>query len=142
MPIMVASDVIVQNKGKILIEKRGSEPFKGLFCLPGGRWEEGERIEETAKREVKEEAGIDIEIKDILGVYSDPKRDPRGHTLTVVFIADAKSEEIKAGSDAAEVFWIEPEKLELDEMAFDHGRIIKDYIEWLDKKETFWSSKG
>ncbi|MBU5688366.1 MAG: NUDIX hydrolase [Candidatus Aenigmarchaeota archaeon] len=142
MPIMVASDVIVQNKGKILIEKRGSEPFKGLFCLPGGRWEEGERIEETAKREVKEEAGIDIEIKDILGVYSDPKRDPRGHTLTVVFIADAENEEIKAGSDAAEVFWIEPEKLELDEMAFDHGRIIKDYIEWLDKKETFWSSKG
>jgi ADP-ribose pyrophosphatase YjhB (NUDIX family) len=139
--MVVASDVIIQHKGKILLIKRGIEPYKGMPCLPGGRHKEDERIEETAKREVKEETGLDVELKEILGVYSDPSRDPRAHTLSVVFIADSNTDQAKAGDDAASFEWIEPEKIELDKLAFDHGKIIKNYIQWLDKKETFWSSK-
>ncbi len=140
--MVVAADVIVQYKGKILIEKRGSDPFKGMFCLPGGRHDEGERIEETAIREIKEEAGLDIKLRHILGVYSDPKRDPRGHTLSVVFIADAKSDKARAASDAADVFWVEPAKIAKENLAFDHKKIIKDYLKWLKNGQTFWSSKG
>jgi ADP-ribose pyrophosphatase YjhB (NUDIX family) len=139
--MVVAADVIVQYKSKILLIKRGIKPYKGMYCLPGGKHEEGEKIEETAKREVKEETALDVELKEILGVYSDPQRDPRAHTLSVVFIADSNTDKAKAGSDAASFEWIEPEKIELDKLAFDHGKIIKDYIRWLDKKETFWSSK-
>ncbi|MCS7123632.1 MAG: NUDIX hydrolase, partial [Candidatus Aenigmarchaeota archaeon] len=86
--IVVASDVIVRNNDKILIVKRGKQPYKGMFCLPGGRHEKGETIEETALREVREEACIEIELKEILGVYSSTDRDPRFHALTVVFIAN------------------------------------------------------
>lgn len=139
--MVVAADVIVEDKGKILIIKRGAEPYKGMPSLPGGRHKEGEKIEETAMREIKEETGLDIELTDILGVYSDPNRDPRWHTMSVVFIARVKNGEAKAGDDAASVEWIEANKIELDQLAFDHGKVIKDYLEWCDKKDTFWSSK-
>lgn len=139
--IIVAADVIVENEGKILIIRRGGEPYKGMRCLPGGRHEEGERIEETAIREIKEETALDIELTDILGVYSDPNRDPRWHAMSVVFIAKVKGGEAKAGNDAASIEWIEANKIELDQLAFDHGKVIKDYLEWCDKKDTFWSSK-
>ncbi len=139
--LVVATDVIVHHKGRILLVKRGFEPYKGMWCLPGGRHEEGERIEETAKREVKEETGLDVELKEILGVYSDPSRDPRFHALTVVFIAESDTDKAKAGSDAASLEWIEPERINPVELAFDHGKIVKHYIKWLEKGGTFWSSK-
>ncbi|MCX8178674.1 MAG: NUDIX hydrolase [Candidatus Aenigmarchaeota archaeon] len=139
--MVVAADVIIEHKGKILIIKRGNDPFKGMPALPGGRHEKDETIEQTAKREIKEETGLDVELTDILGVYSDKNRDPREHTLSVVFIAKPRNDNAKPSSDAAGIEWIEPEKIELDRLAFDHGKIIKDYLEWCDKKDTFWSSK-
>jgi ADP-ribose pyrophosphatase YjhB (NUDIX family) len=137
----VAADVIVRYKGKILLVKRGIEPYKGRFCFPGGGHEKWERIEETAKREVKEETGLDVELKEILGVYSDPERDPRAHTLSVVFIADSNTDKARAGDDAVDLKWIEPGKINIDELAFDHGKILKHYLQWLEKRGTFWSSK-
>ena len=90
----------------------------------------GERVEEAAIREAKEETGLDVKLKDLLYVYSDPKRDPRFHTITTVFIAEAQG--TPRGMDDAEkakVFGIE--KIPFDELVFDHAKILKDYLLYL-----------
>ena len=82
-----AVDAIIQMDTQILLVKRKNEPFRGYMAIPGGFVNEGETVEDAAKREVREETSLDIELVDILGVYSDPKRDPRGHIMSTVFIA-------------------------------------------------------
>jgi len=139
--VVVTSDVIVEKGDKILLEIRGVEPFKGMFCLPGGKHEKNEKIEETAIREVKEETSLDVELTDILGVYSDVKRDPRFHSISVVFIAKVKSGTAKAGSDAVDVKWIKIKDVDFNKLAFDHAKIINDYIKWCSKRGTYWSSR-
>lgn len=84
-PIPVV-DVIIEEDSMILFARRKKEPFKGHLGFPGGFVNLGETIEEAAKREVKEETSLDIELIGILGAYSDPKRDPRGHIMSTVFI--------------------------------------------------------
>ena len=79
-------DIIIQMNSRILLVKRKNEPFRGYMAIPGGFVNEGETVEDPAKREVKEETSLNIELIDILGVYSDPKRDPRGHNMSTVFI--------------------------------------------------------
>jgi ADP-ribose pyrophosphatase YjhB (NUDIX family) len=87
-----------------------------------------------------EETALDIEPTDILGVYSDPNRDPRGHRVTTVFIANVEAGEPKEGDDAASVQWF-PINDEL-ELAFDHNKILNHYRQRKESKETFWSSKN
>jgi ADP-ribose pyrophosphatase YjhB (NUDIX family) len=82
-------DTIIQKDSQILLVKRKKEPFKGFLAFPGGFVNEGERIEDAAKREAKEETSLDIELVDILGVYSDPNRDPRGHICCYLFLVSA-----------------------------------------------------
>jgi ADP-ribose pyrophosphatase YjhB (NUDIX family) len=106
-PIPVV-DVIIQQDSKILFAKRKKEPFKGYLGLPGGFVNIGETVEDAARREVKEETSLDIELTDILGVYSDPQRDTRGHIMSTVFIGWVPSNEnaknkAKAQSDASEL---------------------------------------
>src|SRR6478672_160271 len=84
-------DVIIQMDSRILLVKRKNEPFREYLAIPGGFVNEGETVEDAAKREVKEETSLDIELIDILGVYSDPARDPRGHMMSTVFIAKISS---------------------------------------------------
>ena len=84
-PIPVV-DTIIQHESKVLFAKRKNDPFKGYLGLPGGFVNSGETIEEATRREVKEETSLDIELTDILGVFSDPQRDPRGHIMSTVFI--------------------------------------------------------
>lgn len=79
-------DVIIQQESTILLARRKKDPFKGYLGLPEGFVNIGETIEEAARRELKEETSLDVELTDILGVYSDPKRDPRGHIISTVFI--------------------------------------------------------
>jgi len=81
-------DAINHKNSQILLIERKKEPFKGYMVLPGGFVNEGERVEDAAKREVKEETSLDIVLLEILGVYSEPKRDPRGHVMSTVFIGD------------------------------------------------------
>lgn len=129
-PSITVDGVIFKN-GKILLIKRKNEPFKGKWALPGGFVEYGERCEDAAVREVKEETGMNAKIRKLVGVYSDPDRDPRGHTISVVYIMDADGEE-KAGDDASDAKWFDISAL--PEVAFDHGKIINDAIK-LAKKE-------
>jgi 8-oxo-dGTP diphosphatase len=138
-------DTIIQKDSQILLVKRKNEPFKGYFAVPGGFVNEGERVEEAAKREAKEETSLDIELVDILGVYSDPNRDPRGHIMSTVFIGEISynNEKIEplAQDDAVAIEWIDLQKVETTSLAFDHEKIISDYKKWKRSGGTFWSSK-
>jgi 8-oxo-dGTP diphosphatase len=138
-------DIIIQKDSQILLVKRKKEPFRGLFALPGGFVNEGERVEDAAKREAKEETSLDIELVDILGVYSDPNRDPRGHLMSTVFvgkIAHNNKAEALAQDDADEIEWINFEEVDTSSLAFDHQKIISDYKKWKTSGGTFWSSRG
>ena len=116
-------DALIIYDGKLVLVKRKNAPYQDRFALPGGFVEVGETVEEAVAREAKEETGLDIEIIKLLGVYSDPSRDPRGHTVTICFLAKG-SGNLKAGSDAKEtgLFGLN----EIPELAFDHNKIIKD----------------
>jgi len=134
-------DLIIEKNDKIVLVRRGREPFKGKLALPGGFVNEGELIENRAILEAKEETSLDVELKEILGVYSVPDRDPRGPLMTTVFIAKPISGTIKGGDDAAEAFWIKIDEKILNELSFDHKKIITDYLKWKKGKGTFWSTK-
>jgi len=121
----VAVDGVLIKNGKILLIKRKNEPFKDKWALPGGFVEYGERVEDAVLREFQEEVGIKAKIKKLLGVYSEPDRDPRGHVISVVFLLEAEGEP-KAGDDAADAKFFSLNNL--PPLAFDHEKIIKDAI--------------
>lgn len=132
-------DAIMQKGSKVLMVRRKKDPFKDMLALPGGFINEGETAEGAMKREVLEETSLEVEPIEILGVYSDPARDPRRHTLTVVFVAIITGGSEKASDDAAGLEWVEfasPSRL-----AFDHAQIIADYRKWRVSAGTFWSSR-
>lgn len=136
-------DAILQKGSGVLMIRRKKDPFKGKLALPGGFVNEGETAEDAVRREVREEASLEVEPIDILGVYSDPGRDPRKHTLSIAFVCITLSDGEKAGDDAASLEWIElsdVEKLK-DEIAFDHAQMLADYRRWKGSQGTFWSSK-
>ena len=105
------------------------------WALPGGFVEYGESVENGAIREAKEETNIDVTLKDLVGVYSDPDRDPRGHTITVAFTATGDMSKMKADTDAKEVKIFSAEKLDEINIAFDHDKIIRDCLKKV--KTTF-----
>jgi 8-oxo-dGTP diphosphatase len=138
-------DAIIQKNSQILLIERKKEPFKGYLVLPGGFVNEGERVEDAARREVKEETSLDIVLLEILGVYSEPRRDPRGHVMSTVFIGEIPKSSYRvdaiAQDDAAAIEWLNPEEVVNTRFGFDHGKIITDYIKWKQIGGTFWSSK-
>ena len=134
-------DIILQKGSDILLIKRKNEPFKDYLAFPGGFVNEGESVEDAAKREAMEETSLEIEPIDILGVYSDPKRDPRKHIITVVFIAIIVSDLPVPKDDAAEIEWVHLDEIQKKKLAFDHKQILSDYIEWRNSGGTFWSFK-
>ncbi len=122
--ITLTVDAIVPYKGGVLLIKRRNEPFKDHYALPGGIVEYGERVEDALVREVKEETGLIVKPYRLVGVYSDPDRDPRGHFVSVCFVAIPEGGELKANSDAKEVRVFRLE--EIPKLAFDHNRMIED----------------
>jgi len=136
-----------QNVMEILIERRAVPPFKGHYCIPGGHVDYGETVESAAIRELQEETSLRANLVQILGVYSDPKRDPRGQRITTVFIGDCETEDIpKAADDAKTAEWINVDDLLGKKgIAFDHRLILEDYKRYLSSihtsGNTFWSSK-
>ena len=134
-------DAIIQKSSSILLVKRKKDPYKNQFALPGGFVNEGETIEEAIEREVYEETSLKVHPIDILGVYSDPTRDPRGHMMTVVFIVLMIRGTPTAGDDAKEISWIPIEKLNDIEIPFDHKLVINDYLRWKREGGTYWTHK-
>jgi len=137
-------DTIIQRDSQILFVKRKRDPFKEHFVFPGGFVNEGEKVEDAALREVKEETSLSVELVDILGVYSDPSRDPRGHIMSTAFIgkiSDNDKNEAKAGDDAGAIQWIDLADVDNKIFGFDHKTIISDYKKWKQFKGTYWSSR-
>ncbi len=127
----VAVDGIIQLfderdnfKGIVLIEREN--PPLGI-AIPGGFVEVGESCEEALIREMKEETGLDVEIIKLLGVYSQPDRDPRFHTVSITYLCRAYGEPV-AGSDAKKVKIFKLEEIPFDKLVFDHSRILRDYL--------------
>ena len=129
------------NSNKVLLIKRSKDPFKDYFSLPGGFVNEGEKVEDAVRRESEEELLVKVEPINILGVYSDPNRDPRGHIMSITFIAKIIKGNLKEGDGVAELRWVEINNLENMKLGFDHSKILSDYETWLKNKETYWSSK-
>lgn len=110
----------------IVLIRRKYPPYG--WALPGGFVDVGETLEHSAVREAEEETSLRVTLKVLLGCYSDPARDPRGHTATVIYVAEAEGEP-RAQDDAAGVAVFSPEALP-SSLAFDHARILRDYLVW------------
>ncbi len=135
-------DIILRDEhGMILLETRKYEPFKNCYSLPGGHVDYGETVEESVLRELTEECSVEGRLIAILGVYSNPSRDPRGQRITTVFIADYASGKLRAKDDAKSASWVTLDQAMTLSLAFDHVLILKHYKSWLEGGGTYWSGK-
>jgi 8-oxo-dGTP diphosphatase len=131
-PALTVDCVVFDAKGRVLLVRRKNPPFKGRYALPGGFVDVGETVEAGARRELMEETGIKVGKLSLLGVYSDPRRDPRGHTCSVALLGRVARATPKAGDDAAGAEWVEAgSRIEL---AFDHATILADARRTLKRK--------
>lgn len=124
-PLLTVDVIIELLGGRIVLIERKHEPSG--WALPGGFVDVGETVEIAAVREAQEETGLDVNLRGILGVYSDPGRDPRGHTASVVFVGTAEGEP-EGGDDAGQAQAFDAAKP--PPLAFDHARILADYLAW------------
>ena len=119
----LSADSIIIKEGKILLIKRKNEPFKGMWAFPGGLIMDNETMEQCAVREAKEETGLDVKPIRLIGVYSDPKRDPR-KVITAAYLCEIVGGEVFASSDAEDIIWFDLDSV--PELAADHNKILED----------------
>ena len=124
---LLAADAIIEladkpNRPIVLIERK-NPPYG--WAIPGGFMDVGELLEDAAIREMKEEVCLDVTLMALLGMYSDPKRDDRGHTVTAVYVAEATGEP-QAADDAKNLQIFDIDELPT-ELAFDHAQVLEDY---------------
>jgi 8-oxo-dGTP diphosphatase len=124
-PALAADGILVKN-GRILLVRRANPPFRLCWAFPGGFVEIGETTEDAVVREVLEETGIRTAVKRLVGVYSDPGRDARGHVVSAAYLLTEKGGTLKGADDAKEARWWPIGRL--PKLAFDHGRILKDAL--------------
>lgn len=125
-PGLSADCVVFDKAGRLLLVLRKHPPYEGCYALPGGFVDYGERMEEAALRELREETGIEGRIVRLIGVYSRPDRDPRGHTVTAAYLVDPLRTEVVAGDDAAEAEFVADYRSR--QLAFDHDEIVADAL--------------
>ena len=123
-PLLTVDCVVFDARDRVLLIRRGNPPFQGHYALPGGFVDVGETVEDACRRELMEETGVKAGKLTLIGVYSDPKRDPRGHSVAAAFLTRVRTATATAGDDAAAVEWVDNWK-KLD-LAFDHKLILRD----------------
>ena len=117
--------VVVDAKGRVLLIRRKNPPFKGKYALPGGFVDVGETVEDACRRELMEETGVKAGRLELIGVYSDPERDPRGHTCSVAFLTRVARAHGRrpATMPPPRNGWSTGRRFDL---AFDHAKILRD----------------
>ncbi|MDQ6893372.1 MAG: NUDIX hydrolase [Acidobacteriota bacterium] len=128
VPRVTVDAWIMDGRGRLLLIRRGGPPFEGSWGLPGGFLDWRETTEDCCAREAFEETGLEVEVGKLLGVYSAPDRDPRGHNVTVLYEANPVGGKAKGGDDAAEAKWFTPGQLERVDYAFDHAEIVRELM--------------
>ncbi|MFX0022720.1 MAG: NUDIX domain-containing protein [Candidatus Hermodarchaeota archaeon] len=119
--------IMVNNKKDIVLIHRKNPPFQGELALPGGFVDIGETVEEACIREAFEETNINVRLIRLIGVFSEPNRDPRSHTVSIAFLCEpkTKNEKPRAKDDAASLEIVPLPKIPSLKLAFDHMQIIK-----------------
>ena len=125
-PWLTADSVVFDDRGRVLLVRRKNPPFQGQYALPGGYVEYGETTEHAAARELAEETGLVAANLSLIGVYSDPDRDPRRHVVSIAYRIAVAGYDSHAGDDAADAAFV-PNWEDLD-LAFDHRKIVEDAI--------------
>jgi 8-oxo-dGTP diphosphatase len=136
-PMLTVDAVVLSDAAvaAVLLVQRAHEPFEGRWALPGGFVEEGEQALEAAPRELAEETGLRVGALELLGVYDTPGRDPRGWSVSVVFLAVVSGEPPVVGSDDARAAqWFRTDAL--PQLAFDHGVIVADALSRQDARRA------
>jgi 8-oxo-dGTP diphosphatase len=123
-PSVTVDCVVFDDKDRLLLIRRKNPPFQGQFALPGGFVDYGETTEAAARRELMEETGLVAKDLRLIGVNSDPNRDPRGHTVGIAYLTTIEEGAPVAGDDAAEAEFRDDWR-GLD-LAFDHNEIVRD----------------
>ncbi len=124
-PKLTVDGVLIDRDSLLLIQRKNN-PYQGKWALPGGFVEYNEKTTDAVIREFYEETGLKTKIQTLVGVYSDPTRDPRGHTVSVVYLLKKNGGDLHADDDASEARFF-PIK-DIPNLAFDHDNIIKDAI--------------
>lgn len=119
---LLAVDMLIEYEQKLVVIQRKNPPLGWAF--PGGFVDVGETLEQAAVREAKEETNLDIKLRALLGCYSEPNRDPRGHTVSAVYIATGTGQP-RAQDDAIDLRLFAAE--EIVDLVFDHAKILRDY---------------
>jgi 8-oxo-dGTP diphosphatase len=129
-PLPTTDSIIADPEGRIVLILRKNEP-RG-WALPGGFVDYGEEVGAACRREAKEETGLDVELVLQLFTYSDPRRDPRKHTISTVYACRVSSGSNPiAGDDAAEARWFRESEVPWKDLCFDHAEILRDYFRWV-----------
>jgi 8-oxo-dGTP diphosphatase len=128
MPRLTVDSWVLDRQGRVLLVQRARPPFLGAWGLPGGFCEWKETTEDCCARETLEETGLTVEVGELLGVYSRPDRDPRGHNVTVLYAARRVRGRAKGGDDAADARWFTPREIARLEFAFDHRDIVLEQL--------------
>ena len=125
--LTVDAVILVNDKSALVLIRRKKPPFQGELALPGGFVDVGETVESACIREAKEETNINVKLIRLIGVFSDPSRDPRSHTVTIAFLCEplTDDEKPKAMDDAAAIEIIPLSKISSLNLAFDHKEIIE-----------------
>ena len=125
-PSLAVDCVVFDPAGRLLLIRRKNPPFEGHYALPGGYVQYGETTERAAARELAEETGLVARSVSLVGVYSDPHRDPRGHVVSVAYRVETTGQDPNAGDDAADAAFVA--NWEALDLAFDHRSIVSDAV--------------
>lgn len=133
-PAVTADSVVFCNDSdglSVLLIERANDPFKGCWAFPGGFMDMEENAEDCAKRELKEETGMEVRSLEYLGTFSEVNRDPRGRTITIAYYAVVEKSDVIGADDASQAKWFPIDSI--PSLAFDHDKILRMALEEIKK---------